>query len=99
MAITSERGKRKLVDLKLSATHTVWWLLMPKGYFVLLKPNKQKRLAMRAFFVWLKARALCALAADLGHGAKIAFLFARTAIAFFKINFILEIKQITHGNS
>ena len=40
MAITSERGKRKLVDLKLPATRTVWWLLMLKGYFVFLKPNK-----------------------------------------------------------
>ncbi len=42
MAITSERGKRKSVDLELSATHTVWWLLMPKGYFVFLQLNKKE---------------------------------------------------------
>ncbi|MCA6589719.1 MAG: hypothetical protein IM531_00725 [Pseudanabaena sp. M090S1SP1A06QC] len=50
MAITSERGKRKSVDLELSATHTVWWLLMPKGYFVFLQLNKQIKLAKRTLY-------------------------------------------------
>ena len=52
MAITSERGKRKSVDLELSATHTVWWLLMPKGYFVFLQLNKQIKLAMRTLLLF-----------------------------------------------
>ncbi|MFN8974523.1 MAG: hypothetical protein ACK5W8_07440 [Pseudanabaena sp.] len=55
MAITSERGKRKSVDLELSATYTVWWLLMPKGYFVFLQLNKQIKLAKRALY-YLRVR-------------------------------------------